>query len=198
MPDGTVANLILPDDAPLAAKHRDDLLQGVTVINGEAQSARWQKDGDGKKVVVEPDLNSRRFRITPGPTAAVGRWRSGWRGTQEEADPLPMPTIASQAKSSASRGNAHALNDQREPKSSGDHTHPFQHFWPNKGSAEWLQYDFDKPHEVSQVEIYWFDDTGRGECRLPASWKLLYRKAGTWVEVNKPSGYGPARATDTT
>jgi DUF1680 family protein len=48
VPGGTVANLILPDDAPLAARHRDDLLQGVTVIDGEAQSSRWQKDGDGK------------------------------------------------------------------------------------------------------------------------------------------------------
>jgi hypothetical protein len=110
--------------------------------------------------------------------------------TQEAADPLPMPTVASQAKPSASRGNAHAINDQREPKSSGDHTHPFQHFWPNKGSAEWVQYDFDKPCEVSQVEIYWFDDTGRGACRLPASWKLLHRKDGKWVEVDEPSSYG--------
>ena len=110
--------------------------------------------------------------------------------SQDAVAPLPMPTIASQATPSASRGNATALCDQREPKSSGDHSHPFQHFWPNKGSAEWVQYDFDKPHEVSQVEVYWFDDTGRGACRLPASWKLLYRKDGKWVEVVEPSGYG--------
>ena len=110
--------------------------------------------------------------------------------SQDAVAPLPMPTIASQATPSASRGNATALNDQREPKSSGDHSHPFLHFWPNKGSAEWVQYAFDKPHEVSQVEVYWFDDTGRGACRLPASWKLLYRKDDKWVEVAYPSGYG--------
>jgi len=43
---------------------------------------------------------------------------------------------------------------------------------------------------VSLVEVYWFDDTGRGACRLPASWKLLYRKNDKWVEVEAPSGYG--------
>jgi len=53
-----------------------------------------------------------------------------------------------------------------------------------------VQYDFDKPQKVSRVEVYWLDDTGRGECRLPARWKLLYRKGGEWIEVDKPSDYG--------
>ncbi|MDP6847201.1 MAG: glycoside hydrolase family 127 protein [Kiritimatiellia bacterium] len=34
-----VANLVLPDDAPLAVEHRDDFLQGVTVITGTGQTA---------------------------------------------------------------------------------------------------------------------------------------------------------------
>ncbi len=186
---GNVANLILSDDAPLTAEHRDDVLQGVTVICGAAQSARWQQGGEGRKVVTEL------VEFTAVPYYAWAHRGQGemavWLPrTQDAADPLPMPTVASLATPSASRGNAEALNDQREPKSSGDHTHPFQHFWPNKGSAEWVQYDFDKPREVSRVEVYWFDDTGRGACRLPASWKLLYRKGGKWGEVDEPSGYG--------
>ena len=35
--------------------------------------------------------------------------------------------------------------------------------------------EFDKPHTFSKAEIYWFDDTGRGSCRVPASWQLLYK-----------------------
>jgi len=27
---------------------------------------------------------------------------------------------------------------------------------------------------VKACEVYWFDDTGRGQCRVPESWKLLY------------------------
>jgi hypothetical protein len=57
-------------------------------------------------------------------------------------------------------------------------------------SADRSSIDFDKPCEVSRVEVYWFDDTGRGACRLPASWKLHYRKGGKWFEVDEPSGYG--------
>jgi len=53
-----------------------------------------------------------------------------------------------------------------------------------------VQYEFDEPRQVSKVEVYWFDDTGRGACRLPALWKLLYRKDGKWTEVANPSDYG--------
>jgi hypothetical protein len=33
------------------------------------------------------------------------------------------------------------------------------------------------------VEVYWFDDTGRGRCRTPQSWKLLYRDGDAWKPV---------------
>ena len=45
-------------------------------------------------------------------------------------------------------------------------------------------------HEVSCVEIYWFDDTGVGECRVPASWRLLYRDGGEWRPVYTTGKYG--------
>ena len=110
--------------------------------------------------------------------------------TPEAVKPEPEPTIASRAKCTASCRYTEGANDLSEPKSSGDHSYPFLHFWPNKGTTEWVQYDLDKPQEVSEVQVYWLDDTGRGECRLPASWKLLYNKDGKWIEVDKPSGYG--------
>ena len=33
------------------------------------------------------------------------------------------------------------------------------------------------------VRVYWFDDTGRGECRLPVSWRLLYRDGQEWKPI---------------
>lgn len=42
---GGVFNLVLPDDAPLAAKRRDDLLGGVTVITGRALGLHPSDDG---------------------------------------------------------------------------------------------------------------------------------------------------------
>ena len=189
VPGGQVANLVLADDAPLTAKHRDDLLQGVTVISGQARPVERKPDDQSKKVLAK----GVKFDAIPyyawshrgkGPMAV---WLAR---TPDAADPLPTPTIASRAKCTASCRYTEGANDQSEPQSSGDHSYPFLHFWPAKGTSEWVQYDFDKPQKVSSVEVYWLDDTGRGECRLPASWKLLYNQDGKWVEVDKPSGYG--------
>ena len=53
-----------------------------------------------------------------------------------------------------------------------------------------MQYDFAKPKRLSAVEVYWFDDTGAGQCRVPASWKLLYKDGEAWKPVESASGYG--------
>ncbi|MBK7405372.1 MAG: glycoside hydrolase family 127 protein [Phycisphaerales bacterium] len=107
------------------------------------------------------------------------------------AKPTPSPSLAHRARASSSfGGDLAALSDQMEPKSSDDHDNPFLHWWPRKGTEEWVQYDLAEPTRVGGVEVYWFDDTGRGECRLPASWKLLANVDGQWREVSDPSGYG--------
>jgi hypothetical protein len=109
----------------------------------------------------------------------------------EAAKPLPAPTIAHNAKASSSfGGEVAAVSDQLEPASSGDHDNPFLHWWPRKGTREWVQYEFAKPTVVQGCEVYWFDDTGRGECRLPASWRVEAMVEGAWQEVKNPSGYG--------
>lgn len=53
-----------------------------------------------------------------------------------------------------------------------------------------MQFDFKEKTKVSSVKIYWFDDTGLGQCRVPDSWKFLYREAGQWKEVSNPDVYG--------
>jgi len=107
---------------------------------------------------------------------------------------LPSPTIASGSQASSTRTNwqfiVNAINDQHEPKSSGDRLKKHFDWWPAKGTNQWVQYDFAKPARVSAVEVYWFDDTGIGECRLPKSWQALYRQNGEWKPVAHPSGYG--------
>ncbi|MCL6100444.1 MAG: discoidin domain-containing protein, partial [Bacteroidetes bacterium] len=62
--------------------------------------------------------------------------------------------------------------------------------WTSKGQKEWVQFDFQKPEEVSQVEVYWFDDTGIGECRVPESWKVFYKENEKWVPVYTVDKYG--------
>ena len=46
--------------------------------------------------------------------------------------------------------------------------------------------------EVSSVAVYWFHET-EGNCKLPASWRLLYRDGEQWKEVPSPTTAPPAR-----
>jgi hypothetical protein len=77
-----------------------------------------------------------------------------------------------------------------EPASSGDESNSFFHWWPRKGTTEWVEYRFEKPETVSETEIYWFDDTGRGECRVPKSWRVLYKDGDEWKPVETNEAYG--------
>jgi hypothetical protein len=79
------------------------------------------------------------------------------------------------------------------PKNSNDHDIDRFTFWPRKGSGEWVQYDFDKPMTISSASVYWFDDTPRGGCKLPNSWRVLYKDGKDWKPVANPSEYPIAK-----
>jgi hypothetical protein len=81
------------------------------------------------------------------------------------------------------------LNDGILPTSSGDDTIPRFTWWPHKGSEEWVQYDFEKPQRLSSTSVYFFDDTGRGQCRLPQSWEIQYLDGSDWKPVKSSGEY---------
>jgi hypothetical protein len=81
------------------------------------------------------------------------------------------------------------INDGEEPASSMDASSYFD-WWPNKGTLEWVEYTFEKRSAVSECELYWFDDTGRGQVRVPASWRLLYKDGDQWKPVENLEPYG--------
>jgi hypothetical protein len=43
--------------------------------------------------------------------------------------------------------------------------------------------------QVSGAKVYWFDDTGRGECRLPVSWRIDYLDRDNWKAVTTTEAY---------
>jgi hypothetical protein len=54
-----------------------------------------------------------------------------------------------------------------------------------------VQYDFDQPRKVSAVSVYWWDERRVGRhCRVPASWRLLYRTGNEWRLVEHAGAYG--------
>jgi len=187
VPGGHVVNLVLSDAERLHAEFQEDMFGGISLIRGTAVGLRC----------VDPAGRLQRERV---PFLAIPYYAWAHRGRGEmavwlareesAARPLPCPTIAFRAKASASGGDPRALNDQREPRHSADRSNRYLHWWPRKGTIEWVQYDFGAPTRVSAVEVYWYDDTGIGECRVPKSWELFYRENGEWKPVRNPSGYG--------
>jgi DUF1680 family protein len=192
---GHVRNLMLPDTETLEASYKPGLLEGVEVIQGKACSL---STGDNDAVIRE----NKEFTAIP-----YYAWANRGRGemtvwipnSEQSARVQAKASIASTSKISLSHPGANpgAINDQLAPGSStqtnefftGDEE-PFFHWWPRKGTSEWVQYDFAKPAHVSSADVFWFDDTGRGECRAPASWSLSYRSNGEWKPVENASAYG--------
>ena len=126
-------------------------------------------------------LGSARLRISAFPTVGDGPDATRW------LTPLLYNPTASQCWGS---DTVVAMCDQKIPSSSDDHSIPRMTFWDHKGTSEWVQYTFEEAMEVTKVGVYWFDDTGIGECRVPSSWKLQYLKNGTWTDVQALNSYG--------
>jgi len=186
---GRVTNFILPDGAALAAELRPDLLNGVVVIKGEA-GALSEKAG---QAVVEKK-----------PITLIPYYAWANRGPSEmevwiarepaKARIAREPGLAAKAAVTASEGakGLKGVNDQYEPEGSDDGT-GYVHWWPKKGGGEWVQYDFAEPVRISEASVYWFDDTGGGSCRVPASWRLLYKTGDLWQPVAAAGPYGIAK-----
>jgi hypothetical protein len=52
---------------------------------------------------------------------------------------------------------------------------------------------FRRPDPLGAAGVSWFDDTGAGQCRVPASCRLLVREGGSWVpvETDRKPGVAP-------
>ncbi len=187
--EGRVLNLIIPDNAELKAEFKPDLLNGVMTITGTAALSKRTEDG---KIV---QAGARPFTAIP-----YYAWAHRGKGemtvwparTLEASRPAPADTLTYLSKTTASfvHVSLDAIKDQAVPNSSSDSSSQGLDFWPHKGTTEWIAFEWDRKHQISGVKVYWFDDTGRGECKVPASWKVLYRDAsGDFKSVQNKTAY---------
>jgi len=191
-----LAALYLPAGLELKPGKEKGLLGGVVVIKGSAEVAA---DQDWSRKLYQSLAPARRVPITAIPYYA---WDNRKPGAMKVWLPVapPIPSVGgleTQAKVSVSFANnnskPHGLNDGLEPKSSGDQPPALCHWWPHKNSDEWAQYTWKKPVTVSGARVYWFDDTGRGACRLPASWQIQYLDGSDWKAVTVKGDYPIAK-----
>jgi hypothetical protein len=176
-----VLSLVLDETEELKPK-RSNILGGTYIIKGKAKMAA--KNLQGKVMLSQ----SNALTLIP-----YHLWNNRGPGEMSVwlpvdtayATPEPAPTIARTSKVTASVDSKAviALNDQRMPENSNDHTIPYLHWWPKKATTEWVQFDLAKPTLISKVKVYWFDDGPDGGCRVPASWKVQYRMGENWIDV---------------
>ncbi|ACU62429.1 glycoside hydrolase family 127 protein [Chitinophaga pinensis] len=187
--DAAVQNIVVDKNAVVNAVYKPSMLNGVTVLEMQGTAASRQ-------------LNTDQLISTTQMVTAIPYYTWANRGPSEmtvwipyeasAARPKPAPTIASKSKVSASTPNKRmylALNDQYQPLNSQDNNSMYLHWWPKHNTLEWVQYDFDQEYTVSGSEVYWYDDSPFGGCRIPASWRILYKQGDQWIPVKNTTPY---------
>ncbi len=186
-PGEKVLSLIVDPDAHFKIK-KSEILGGCYTIESKAKRASRKLDGS-IEVSVAAKLTLIPYHLWNNRGAGE---MSVWLANElEYTRPEPAPTIARKSKITASvRSKAMvAVNDQILPEHSNDHSVPYLHWWPKKGTSEWLQFDFGTHKEVSKIQTYWFDDGPHGGCRIPAGWKVEYKDGDHWKLVIAKGDY---------
>ena len=185
-PSGHVRNLVLPDTEALTSEFRADLLNGVQVVQGRAIAlartesgaitrtpqpftaipyATWANRGRGEMVVWLPTDRGRRATAAG---ADAGDVEHGDDAPSSRAQPASPSTTARRRRRRTIRRSISTGGRARAR--------------PSGSSTRWRS----RPR-CPRSQVYWFDDTGRGQVRVPASWRVLY-KDGDDVEAGGREG----------
>jgi len=179
-------NPFTPETTPieLRAKARKIPLWTIDRLGliGKLQDSPVTSDEPLETVSLIP-MGAARLRVSSFPVIGQGRGAHDWIA-------LKAPPVS--ASHCFANDSVEAMIDGKVPRNSGDSSIPRFTWWDHRGTTEWVQYEFVKPRKVSGTEVYWFDDTGKGSCRVPDSWKLFYRVGEEWKPVQGASAFGTA------
>jgi DUF1680 family protein len=185
-PEG-LASVVIPAGTAFDAKFKSRLLGGVTVLQGKVLSRNTR----GGQAI-----------LTPATFTAIPYYANANRGAAAmrvwfAADPAKATpaTLATRSRVSASycwRGDSvDAIHDGTIPAKSSDTRQSRLSWWDHKGSAEWVEYEFPKPTEVSSARVFWFADRpANGGCDVPQSWSIAYKAGRDWKPVQNADAYG--------
>lgn len=189
---------LIQADAPLAAQPFTPETAPIKLETTGRRIPDWQADANNVAGRLQPspvssDQPDEKITLIPMGAARLRLSMFPVIGSGPGAHPWPAPPFKASTSHTHEGDTLDALQDGLEPANSNDHNIPRFTWWDHRGTKEWVQLDFPQPKNVSAVEVYWFDDTGHGDCRLPASWRLLYQDGTEWKEVAQPSA-APATA----
>lgn len=195
---GHALNIVVPDDAQLTSEFRGDLLDGVSVITGNVKALSrnqdssaprlqphrlvaipyyaWANRGMGEMQVWLP-RDAAKARATPVmPPDAVAAVRSSggiekkWTGYNDQNDDIA------------------AVYDGVNPLTSADESNLYFRMRPPVGQPAWVEYEFKKPTRITTSDVYFADD--KRFCKLPVSWRLVYKDGDEWKPVAARGAYG--------
>jgi DUF1680 family protein len=193
---GHALNIVVPDTARLTSEFRADLLDGVSVITGDVKTVGRGKDGT---------LQTQSHQLVAIPYYAwanrgMGEMQVWLPRAPELARPAPIALpdpIAAVRSSGGIEKKWTGYNDQNDdiaavydgvnPLSSADESNLYFRMRPPVGEPAWVEYEFKKPVTISTTEVYFADD--RRFCRLPTSWRLLYKDGDQWKPVAARGAY---------
>lgn len=159
-----------------------------------------------QKLTQSAFLSRRAFVTSLG--SAVCLDHAGWLAAEDAHVPtasgsLNLARVALGSSPTANSENKiSALNDELQPASSADRSHPLFAFERDADSGEtgsWVEYTWSEPVPIDRVEVYWAVDlprpghpTGGGFVPLtaPASYRLLYWDGTYLTPVAQAIGYG--------
>ncbi len=160
----------------------------VKTLNTNAQTLDFDKKG---RLTVN-DVELRLIPYYAWCHRGAGKMRVWLAQELSATNPGQPATLASEATiaSSHQAASLSAVNDRLIPNDENDRSIPYFHWWPKNNTTEWLSYQFAQPSLVQSATVYWFDDGPWGGCRVPKSWRILYKDdAGEWVPVSGADRY---------
>jgi hypothetical protein len=184
---GTLAkNPFTPETTPVLLKAKAKKITNWQAdkfaMVGKLQQSPVKSSEPTETVTLIP-MGAARLRITAFPVVGQGRDAHEWEA------PKVSPIHASHV---FGHDSVEAVNDGKEPKSSSDSSMPRFTWWDHRGTTEWIEWGFPKMRKVSAVEVYWYDDTGKGSVRPPQSWRVLYRIGERWSPVENANSFATA------
>ena len=152
------------------------------------QQSPAKAEGPVENLTLIP-MGAARLRISEFPVIGSGGDAHEWVAP---AGPHGPAASATPTASHCYRDDTvDALHSGEAPSSSADKSVERMTFWEHKGTAEWVQYDFKNTVDVSSVGVYWYDDSStNGQCRVPESWRVMYRDGQSWKPVEGATAYG--------
>jgi len=166
---------VAPIELRAKAKKIPDWKLDYRGLVGPIAESPVRSDEPTETVTLIP-MGCARLRISAFPVIGDGPDAKPW-------PPAPEFVLGPSASHCHDSDTVEAMCDGRLPANSNDHRIPRMTWWPLRGSEEWVQYRFDKPKKISGVEVYWFDDTGQGHCRVPESWEVQWLAGDQWKPV---------------